>query len=121
MTPEQIKDLSDTELNRAIVWFYINDLPNWLKDSWIEDYGKNLCVDVGGDCDYGINFTTDWNLTMPLAVENKIELLPCNYKDGFWCVYCVIKSRNYSSVNKSPIRAICEVLVMIAMERNNAN
>jgi len=57
------------------------------------------------------DYLSDWNLTMPLAVEH--ELYSNFFKDGgiartighiFW------------AKNKNPLRAICEVLVMIKLE-----
>lgn len=106
MTPEQIKDLTDTELNRAMIWLYADegifvfiDLPHLLVTS------------------FGGSFLHDWNITMPLAVKSDLTLQPAKSSLG-WFAY---NQEHSSHLHKDPLRAICEVLVKIAMERNNVN
>ena len=110
MTPEQVSALSDTELNRAMIWLY----------------AKNRLIDqeykVGDTIGNLIwmreaNYLSDWNLTMPLAVENSLcveiyntEVYP---NDECWA-YNV--GDTIRSTSKNPLRAICEVLVLIVLD-----
>lgn len=107
-----VSNLSDVELNRVMHRFY-----------WVS----------GGESDYDkfhdsipasrFNYLTDWHLTMPLAVENKL----CVDFEGFWSKdferflgstqCCDVDGRDF--INDNPLRAICEVLVMIALERKS--
>lgn len=108
LTREQISNLGDIELNRAMIWCY----PPQCK---IDDYGTFIepLYEVGILC-----YLSDYNLTMPLAVDNEIFLAPMNNPtfQGFWTARNN-KAIGYSCHNQNPLRAICEVLVMIALER----
>ena len=93
-------ELTDVELNRAMIWLY----PPAFK---LDDYGTFVqpAYSTGIVC-----YLTDWNLTMPLAVENKLDM-DCDAE--LWRIYG--PSASYSK-HKSLLRAICESLVMIKME-----
>ena len=102
-----VSELTDVELNRAMIWLY--------GPTWILTHGKYR--DQGQDViEMALSYLTDWNLTMPLAVENSlcIELYnPLTYTyDNHHCS----SMASVSTSNKNPLRAICEVLVMIKME-----
>ena len=101
-----IENLSDTELNRAMIDTLFIKGDKDIERSY--QAGK-------------LNFLKDWNLTMPLAVKNNISLIndgreawagtdicagdgPCVYMDN-------------DSLNTNPLRAICEVLVQIALTK----
>jgi hypothetical protein len=96
LTREQISNLSDTELNRAMIWCYPDSK---YYNGYYDEY-----------MDY--DYVTDYNLTMPLAIEHQVWLQPDCMGDGFIHAY----DDNFSAKSKAPLRAICEVLVMIAME-----
>ena len=92
-----VSRLSDVELNTAMHRLY-----------WVS----------GGESDYDkfydsipasrFNYLTDWNLTMPLAAE---------YFDEIQKIKGI---SNFLNDNKKPaLRAICEVLVTLAMEHKS--
>lgn len=113
-----IQTLSETELNYKLVGIIYGH----------DDKDINRLVSRGK-----LNFLTDWNLTMPLAVDNGISVInlggttqwfactdvsfetvcmsPSGNDNGVSCMDC-----SNSQYSTSPLRAICEVLVMIGME-----
>ncbi len=104
LTREQVAQLSDVELNLAMIWLY------W--DKKIQKNYTYMCsLYKFGLLKTKIEYLTDYNLTMPLAIDNELEI-------EFLPVTRV--SEGYDGIaisNKNPLRAICEVLLMIAMER----
>ena len=96
-----VSKLSKVELNRAMIWLY----PPAFK---LNDYGTflqpvhSICI---------VCYLTDWNLTMPLAVENHLDM---DFDGKMWRIYG--PSASYSK-HKILIRAICEALVLIALEK----
>ena len=81
-----VSALTDVELNRAMIWCYPD---NKYYDGHYDEY-------------MGWNWVEDWNLTMPLAVENMAEIQNvANISD--------ILNESY----KPALRTICEVLVTI--------
>lgn len=109
--------LTDVELNRAMVWLYPPKFN-------IDDYGTFL---EPAHQTVMVCHLTDWNLTMPLAVEAGLTITTGTnggkYRAGITeGIYATLKdlppSVSYWSLqNKNPLRAICEVLVMIGMEK----
>ena len=101
MTPEQVSALSDVELNLEMLNIHM--------DYWQTDKDILKAVQSGK-----FNYLEDYNLTMPLAVENSLLIGPMNdslYPDCW-------TARNNKAIgvsihNKNPLRAICEVLVLI--------
>lgn len=123
LTREQVSQLSDVELNRGMAWLYGESISdNFPELEFVEDNGKVLEMDLV----YGyweINYLTNYNLTMPLAIEHEVQLLT---GQGQSCWH-IAKKQYYdydgpiSSISVGtnlPLRAICEVLLMIAMERD---
>jgi hypothetical protein len=122
LTREQISNLSKTELNRAMVWLYpsallpeytltgkpiINhDAGNFLL---AETYSGYECLETSAE----INYLTDYNLTMPLAFENELEI---DFMKKTRVTECYDGA--FSS-HENPLRAVAEVLVMIAMEKQS--
>tara|TARA_R110000824_G_scaffold335766_1_gene522298 strand:+ start:207 stop:533 length:327 start_codon:yes stop_codon:yes gene_type:complete len=104
-----VSELTDVELNRAMIWLY----PLWGSIWMVDQTGDQMIERKGWST--RVDYLTDWNLTMPLAVEHKIMLdfEPDTEYDEV-TVYNVICS--IYSQNKNPLRAICEVLVMIKVE-----
>lgn len=125
-----VKELTDIELNRAMIWLYFDHV-----DSFVEDLAgfnlSNYCDDTEALDDNGILYNIEcqewcysvdfidgylsWDLTMPLAVENRLWLQPAQSCKGWFCYdsddkYC-------SHLNKNPLRAICEALVQIKLEK----
>lgn len=102
-----IQALSATELNRAMIWLYPK---NW-KD--LEQFGEEVCY---WDCAvevHTIDYLTDWNLTMNLVVEHNLCIeSPLSYQGGWWA-----HSEDLSARGDTLLRAICEILVMIGVER----
>lgn len=98
MNKEQVSALSDVELNSAML--------NICMDYWKTD--KDILKSVQGG---KFNYLADYNITMPLAVENKlsIEIMDSTTR-------CEDPYEGKVASNKNPLRAICEVLVMIKLE-----
>lgn len=99
LTREQVSQLSDVELNRAMIWCY-PDKRNY--DGYYDEY-------------MGYDYLTDYNLTMPLAFENKLSIF--EELDLYAVEAAPLNQFIIRLANKNPLRAICEVLLMIAMER----
>jgi hypothetical protein len=95
-----VSKLTDVELNMAMIWLN-TDLPFYITSDQVSR------VKEGGKV---IDHLTDWNLTMPLAVENELKI---NFHTK---EVSAIGHYPYSK-NKNPLRAICEALVMIALEK----
>ena len=99
MTPEQVSALSDVELNRAMIWLYPREHMFW------QDDNTGSCLEVEFDSIFMVDYLTDYNLTMPLAVENGLSV---DLKHG---TVLTDKLTHYS--DKNPLRAICEAPVLI--------
>ena len=71
----------------------------------------------GCDEEFKINYCTDWNATMPLAIEYGVELSPCF--NGWWFAGIVDTYTNEEEVlsyrgittSESPLRAIVSCLI----------
>jgi len=101
MTPEQVSALSDTELNRAMLDSF---MPYWAEDKDI----------IKGVQKGKFNYLEDWNITMPLAVEHNLQIdLYQNSKTGEVTAFSVMG--HFAGIDKNPLRAICECLVLIAL------
>ncbi len=107
MNKINVSELSDVELNRAMIWLY--------PIKGMELHKNGPCF----GCDYflhrqGIGYSwldylTDYNLTMPLAVENGLSVdLKCG-------TIAADKFTHFS--NADPLRSICEALVMIRLDK----
>jgi len=101
MNKINVSGLTDTELNRAMIWLYQS--------------GDYISQDPDGMI-YGVfsgkiyNYLTDYNLTMPLAFENELVV-------GFFSDCGYVNSEAIDTVQrKNPLRAISEALVMIKLE-----
>ena len=105
LTLKQISKLSDTELNRAMIWLYSN-VTNMYQIVMHDDF-----IYVDYDSDNAINYLSDYNLTMPLAFSNWLTI-------GFFNDSAYVDSDGLDAVSANPLRAICEVLVVIALERD---
>jgi len=107
MTPEQVSALSDTELNRAMIWLYPREDFLW-EDSIgtvLIDYMSTVLV---------LDYLGDWSLLMPLAVEHNLQIdLYQNSKTGEVTAFSVMG--HFAGIDKNPLRAICECLVLIAL------
>jgi hypothetical protein len=83
---------------------------------WLYPPSNNLVEDDGYNCFFiGVYwgaYLEDYNLTMPLAVKYQVWLQPDCIGDGFIHAY----DDTYAAKSINPLRAICIVLVMIAME-----
>lgn len=100
-----VKELTDVELNRAMVWLYPP------KQALVDDNGTH----TGFIGVRGIGYLQDWSFTMPLLVEYRLWLQPAKSCRGWFCYdneehYC-------SQLNQNPLRAACEVLVQIKLEQ----
>lgn len=101
-----IQALSDTELNRAMIWLYP---PEYRKYHPFKDDGE-YCWSSSYEDTVDHDYLGDYSQTIPLAVEN--ELSVCF---GFGTTYADMDGIDATN-DKNPLRAICEVLVMIGME-----
>ena len=100
--------LSDTELNRAMIWLYPREDFLW-EDSIgtvLIDYMSTVLV---------LDYLGDWSLLMPLAVEHNLSI-------DFFCGDTYAHQSGFGIHlldRENPLRAICCALVQIAMEKNN--
>ena len=106
MTPEQVNQLTDVELNRAMIWLYPEEysVSRCPESIW---YWRGMLR---------LDYLEDWNLTMPLAVETGLDISFPRNNDHIVEVKTLNNLKWYISNNKNPLRAICEVLVMIKLE-----
>jgi hypothetical protein len=106
-----VSKLSKVELNRAMIWCY-GDLHPTIDLVGVEDFGNKILIDMGEGYDYSPDYLTDYNLTMPLAKKHMITIRhyenTTETQDFMW---------GFNSSHKAPLRSICEVLVMIALEK----
>lgn len=118
LTREQVSQFSDVELNRAMILCYnrcADIYPIVMDNQFIYcDYKTDIWFD----------YLTDYNLTMPLAFERGV-CLTLDEESGEWdatercdlyAIYVNDIEWGENASNKNPLRAISEVLLMIAME-----
>lgn len=105
LTREQVAQLSDVELNLAMIWLY------WNKKIQ-KNYTYMCSLYKFGLLKTKIEYLTDYNLTIPMAIKYELEV-------DFSTIITEVShpSIGGSVRNSNPLRAICEVLLMIAMER----
>ena len=72
LTKQQISELTDTQLNRAVIWCYPPNLSRYELLSGIQDDGEIILMGSYEDTVY-YDYLEDWNLLMTLVVENEIE------------------------------------------------
>jgi len=115
LTREQVSQLSDVELNLAMIWLY------W--DKKIQKNYTYMCsLYKFGLLKTKIEYLTDYNLTMPLVIKHKI-LHSIHYcasgldDKPIYKAYGQFKCRTESEYCPALLRAYCECLVLIAMER----
>lgn len=99
MNAEQVSALSDVELNRAMIWFYPPT----------DSVAYNGAIDMYTARYRSMDYLTSYDLTMPLAVENKISLTPVDFS----CWMASPKGSFIATMSQNPLRAICEVLVLL--------
>ena len=114
-----VSELTDVELNRAMIWLY----PKLNSFIWT-DTGAEVWVGPKKLTNPHWSYLLNWNLTMPLAVENELNPQFSNKGDTSVPFYYTqlqatgSQSRKWGKAysNRNPLRAICEVLVMIKIE-----
>ena len=94
MTPEQVSALSDTELNRAMIWLY------YLGFDISYNHHKNKYV----DCTRVIDYLGVYNLTLLLVIKNRLDIKPNPYRQATWSARRLIKNRSFSASNKNYLR-----------------
>lgn len=101
LTKQQISELTDTQLNRAMLDNYMS---YWNSDKDILKAVKE------GD----FNFLKDWNLLIPIAHKNNLCIEMYN-KSDYPHDTCEAITMQSDGVFKSdnPARAICEALVYL--------
>ena len=104
MTPEQVSALSDGQLNRAMTWLYP---PVYINN----DDGIKVCTYYGDRDVVYYDYLADYNLTMPLVIEKSVSLSIVQSCEKPVIALC----GEYSAHDKSPLRAACECLVLIAL------
>jgi len=102
MTPEQVSALSGTQLNLKMVSIVFGK--DWQKDN---DLRKAY---TSGK----LNYLEDYNLTMPMAIKNQIDI-NCYKADIVASCSIGDKHLSVSYPHDNPLRAICECLVLIAL------
>jgi len=111
MTPEQVSALSDTELNRAMIWLFYNEFKEGYPElEFVEDSGSVVSMDLG-DYVWEPNYLNDYNLTMPLAFSNDLSISICGSTERKAIVVC----DSHSAHDGNPLRAICECLVLLKL------
>ena len=112
MSDAEIKNMTDLQINAFMTHI---DTPLNQRYNRITKYMVECALNGSGDFDY----CSVPNLTMPLAFKNRVSVYP---KDHYW--HCrkiqeVSKTenctnmKNIESMNINPLRAICEVILMI--------
>lgn len=111
-----IQELSDTELNLAMIWAYPNAFTCLTYESGTDSY-TGFCANGNGANLRVIDFTGDWNLTMPLAFERGLTITP-EWSDESYsaATYDEAGKMIHDAAGSNPLRAICEVLLMIYIE-----
>ena len=104
-----VSKLTDVELNRAMIWLN----PRLNSFIWT-DTGAEVWVGPKTLTNPHWSYLLNWNLTMPLAIENFIWVQPPQVGDGIWHIY---NDERFFAKSLNPLRAICEVLVLIALEK----
>lgn len=106
MTPEQVSALSDDELNKAMIWLY-----GWGYGVPEPAFGMRFI-------EWTESYLDDWSATMPLVVENWLLIGPMN--DTMWPNFWKAqnnKAIGISRYNENYLRAACECLVLIALDK----
>ena len=111
-----VSELTDTELNRAMIWCYP---PEHRSHAPFEDNGE-FCWSGDYEDTIYYDYLDDYNLTMPLAVENGVYHGSTVCASGLsnapiFYAFSGVDS-NESDYCATLLRAYCETLVMIAME-----
>jgi len=102
MTPEQVRALSDTELNIEMLNIHI--------DCWQADKDILRAVQSGK-----FNYLEDYNLTMPLVVKGGLTygISCCASGYDVRAIYQSVCGSITSDYCPTLLRAYCEVLVLI--------
>lgn len=64
-----------------------------------------------------MDYLSDWNLAMPLALKNNLNIHlygECHDDESI----CYSQFKEYATDHINPLRAICEVLVQIGIEKS---
>ena len=111
-----VSKLSKVELNRAMIWPY----PHLNSFIWT-DTGTEVWVGPKTLTNPHWSYLLNWNLTMPLAVANGLDIELTD--EGFGDCGTITKYRPKDAdltvdfdLAENTLRAICEVLFMIKME-----
>ncbi len=99
MTPEQVSALSNDELNQAMFHLY------WVVDA--KDEFDKLFNSISPE---SLNYLSDYNLTMPLVIENNLKV------DTHRSEVSAI-GHYPTTTNTIILRAACECLVLIALDK----
>lgn len=97
-TPEQLKGMSDADVNAAVKWIVFGD--GWSKERALVE----------------IDFCQDWSATGPLTGENNISLLEGVAMAEVYYEENIGPYGKYESRHENPLRAICEVLLQLNQE-----
>lgn len=118
LTKQQISELTDTQLNRAMIWCYPDQPALTFRGAATYKYGGikdpvgvHIAIPDVGRFDelVYVNFLEDWNLLMPLVVENRIEYTI----DYMGCITIYSDDGALVSLSESLQRAYCEALVYL--------
>jgi len=113
MTPSQVSALTDTELNRAMIWLYLSSSDEYDESKW--GWRDKLGVVSRGAYEnyFEADYLTDYNLTMPLAVENMLTI--AIFKESVHVDDYIFAYFAEAEDPSRTLRAICEVLVLCAL------
>jgi len=104
---KQPHEMTDIELNRAMIWCYHKGTIRYAA-------GMDFCVEVTQDF-RSLDYIDDYNQTMPLAFNNGVNIHVTFSDSNKFRAY--EQNARFSATRETPLRAICEVLVAIAMEK----
>ncbi len=105
-----ISQLTDEQLNR--------DMNDTIGSGILNRKGECAVCDCARECPEideheQKQYLTDWALTGPLMVENRIQVTPFTYAENEWNAYAIRKATNFQGRSVNPLRAICECLLLI--------
>lgn len=120
----RVSELTDTELNRAMIWLYpeiaLDLVQKYMGGDWYGVYcSDHIHLDHGEG--YSELFPLkEWSLIMPLMIENHVGM---SHQNGVAVIGRYTKTYEagggrvlkIESKARPALRAICEVLVMIKL------
>jgi hypothetical protein len=118
---EFLAGCSDSQINHGVAWLEAKKL-SFSEDCQVRSYKDNL-ISLDGEFDFVP--CSNSNDIMPIAFANKISLEIAD-DDKDWAAtqgasydhsYFYLKDCDYISENANPLRAICEVYILMSVAK----